>query len=75
MNGNMGGANQNQNVVLNIANPVPVQMPANQIQQHKTIKLQDNRKIIFCPQCGKQLPTNSLFCSGCGHKITSDMAN
>ena len=24
---------------------------------------------MFCPACGKSLPDNSLFCSGCGKQI------
>lgn len=29
----------------------------------------DWRRAMFCPQCGKQLPDNAKFCSGCGHSF------
>ena len=28
-----------------------------------------------CPKCGKQLPDGSVFCSGCGNKITNDTSS
>ena len=29
---------------------------------------------MFCEQCGKEIPDNSKFCSGCGAKVNPDAA-
>lgn len=29
---------------------------------------------MFCPKCGKQLPENASFCSGCGAKLAQKAA-
>ena len=27
---------------------------------------------MFCSKCGKELPDNSRFCTGCGAKVNTD---
>src|SRR6185436_20794241 len=33
-----------------------------------------NRSIMFCAQCGKQVPDGAKFCPGCGANVQGDAA-
>ena len=42
------------------------------IKNKKVNKLPDaeiKRQVRFCPQCGKELPSNAKFCTECGTRI------
>ncbi|MHA1341175.1 MAG: zinc-ribbon domain-containing protein [Promethearchaeota archaeon] len=50
------------------------QQPPPQSQSHPSQSsaippLNDERKYIFCPVCGTQLPANAKFCMNCGEQI------